>query len=140
MTISIETQRNNAEIELAERHEAQIKALSLFTGNNAAILDEAFEAISEEVDIDPYIDTCQEVYLSFTGNGDAYKHVYQVLRKAGYEPRNQMTEEDKSYFSTWWEKDDAPTLWVCFSSNACHRVAVGTRTVEETIYETVCDD
>jgi hypothetical protein len=140
MTRSITELHITAEADLKERIERDTARLALFSGNNAGILDEAFEAINEEVSIDPYIDSDLDVYLSFTGNGEDYTHVYKILRRAGYEPTHQMGEGDKAYFSTTWRKENAPGIWVSFSSNACRREIVGTKMVEENIYELICDD
>jgi hypothetical protein len=31
-------------------------------------------------------------------------------------------------------------IWLAFSSTVCRRVKIGTKTVEQDVYETVCDE
>lgn len=140
MLDSIKTMRQVAEANLNTRFIDESAKLEQFVGNNEVILDMALALIGEVVEIEPYIDSTQELYVSFTGNGDQYAHVYRILRKAGYSPDRQISEGEESYFTTWWRKADAPILYVSFASNACRRVAVGTRQVTETVYETICDE
>lgn len=41
----------------------------------------------------------------------------------------------------FYEKRDCELRWyLSFSSSVCRRVKVGTRTVEQDVYETVCDE
>lgn len=94
----------------------------------------------EELDID--LDFCLrggDINLSFTGDGTRLGLVWAVLRKNGYAP-NCRPKKGESTFYTHWLKDGAATFWMNFSSSVCRRVQVGTKTVEQPIYETQCDE
>lgn len=81
-----------------------------------------------------------ELNLCFTGDTARLRAVWLVLRRHGYEPQYRPTNEDKTRFCTWWHKESAPTIWMSFTSSVCTRVQVGTRTVEEPVYEVHCGE
>lgn len=80
-----------------------------------------------------------DIHLSFTGNGERLKTVWAELRRNGYEPAFRPKKGENN-FSTFFEQEECSRIWFSFSSTVCKRVQVGTRTVEQPIYETRCDE
>lgn len=61
------------------------------------------------------------------------------LRRSGFVPDARPKVKDTS-FQTHFRQTDGATVWLSFSSSVCKRVQVGTRTVEEPIYEVQCEE
>ena len=84
--------------------------------------------------------TNDSVDLSVTGNYGVLKDVFHFLRKLGYEPENRPTAEKTSSFSTYFNAPDKGLrIWLNFSSTVCIRKKIGTKMVEQPVYETVCE-
>lgn len=78
--------------------------------------------------------------ISFTGDGPKLACVWTELRRHGYEPDSRPTKGDTSYNSHWrCGREGYSTIWVSFSSSVCRRVQVGTKMVEQPVYETQCE-
>jgi hypothetical protein len=43
-------------------------------------------------------------------------------------------------YGAYFYNEERVCIWFFFSSTQCRQVAVGKRMIEETIYETVCDE
>lgn len=94
----------------------------------------------EDLDIEPGFDFQNGcIDLSFAGDGDKLGNVWHVLRRAGFEPDKRPQKGDTS-FCTFWRNGAHAMVWVSFTSTMCRRVQVGTKMVEQPIYETVCGD
>lgn len=94
----------------------------------------------EELDIDPKFSLVDgDIDLSFAGDGPKLSEVWKALRAAGYQPNNRP-EKGKSSFYTHWHHEGYSTVWMNFSSTVCRRVQVGTKTVEQPIYEVQCGE
>jgi len=94
----------------------------------------------EELDIDvTFSMTDGDVNINFTGDGDRLGAVWGELRKAGWEPVSRP-EKGKSTFYTHWHQDDLCSFWMQFSSSVCRRVKVGSKMVEQDIYEIQCGE
>jgi len=103
--------------------------------------DALFQAL---YDVDPNINIKAnsndgEFDIRFAGDSGVYRWVYSTLREHGWEPEDRISDDTRNYFTTWYRKEGLPSLYVTFSSTVCQRVQVGTRTVEEPIYELVCE-
>lgn len=96
----------------------------------------------EEMDIDVRFSMDDgDINLSFTGDGEKFGTVWGELRRAGWSP-NQRPEKDskKSEFYTHWNHGDGLCrFWMHFTSAICKRVQVGTKTIEQPIYEIQCE-
>jgi hypothetical protein len=91
--------------------------------------------------------------IRFTGDQGLMRKAWRAIRSYQFEPDNRP-EADKplSSFSTFWRRkflqgvkqDGSPDqrdlrLWYYFSSNVCKTVQVGTKMVEQPIYEVKCE-
>jgi len=78
--------------------------------------------------------------LSVSGGYDALKDCFRVFRTLGYEPENRPEEEKFSSFSTYFNHPEQQIqFWLSYTSTLCKMVRVGTKTVEQPIYEVVCE-
>ena len=89
-----------------------------------------------------------EAELNFSGDlnvrvsGDSAKliSVIRVLRTNGFKTDEPALQKNKSYWSANYYKDgfELP-VWLSFSSTVCRTVKVGTKMVEQDVYEVQCD-
>lgn len=101
-----------------------------------------FESL-EQIGLEPYFDSKDGcINLSFDGDSERLQRVWKELRIAGFKPGRQAPVEPASTFSTYWthiEKDEGyAEVWMYFSSSVCHMVQVGTKMVEQPVYEVQC--
>lgn len=79
----------------------------------------------------------------FTGGRADLNQVWHWLRSNGWK---LLDDEDRpkandAEWSNWFShKEQEWRIWLHFSSSTCRRVQVGTKTVEQPVYETHCDD
>jgi hypothetical protein len=83
-----------------------------------------------------FVNSCIDIHSAGTA-GDLAK-IFRVLKKAGWD--GPKAEEKSASYSGFWKADDADwQIWVSFTSTMCKRVQVGTKLVEQPIYEVVCE-
>jgi hypothetical protein len=103
---------------------------------------ESYGPIVEEVSLlDPYdmrIDSTS-LDINIVGDKQVLNRVFGILRRHGYEPLERPTENTASYM-TWFSKEGCGGIWLNFSSTQCRRVKVGTKMVEQDVYDVVCND
>jgi hypothetical protein len=83
--------------------------------------------------------------LSLTGNCRDRDLFVALMRRAKWTPAVEADPKGHYYWTKWTNPEAEATLgdvrlYITFSSNDCRRVQVGTKTVEQPVYETVCDD
>lgn len=82
----------------------------------------------------------QCVDLSIAGDSEVLKKVFTIFRNRGYAPSDRPDENDKTSFSCFFNHPDWECrFWLSFTSTVCHRVQVGTKMVEQPIYEIRCE-
>lgn len=97
----------------------------------------------EGISIDVRIDmSTTSIDMHVAGDIRAFKGAWQILRNQGYEPSARPESHERlSAFNTYWNKPEHKLkVWFNFTSSVCKRIQVGTKTVEEPIYEVICDD
>jgi len=96
----------------------------------------------EELDIDIRFSIEDgDINMNFTGDGEKFGAVWAELRRAGWMPNNRPEKDTKkSEFYTHWNHEDEglARFWMHFTSAVCKRVQIGTKTVEQPIYEVQC--
>ena len=124
------------EVSIQAREQAAVKTKEYFAEHKANIID--LLSILTEVNIVRCVMDVGSVDISVSGDKAMVKLVWNKLRNRGY-----VTElnpaENEVHFSGWWYKEDHPRIWLSFSSTVCTRVKVGTKMVEQDIYEVVCE-
>lgn len=94
----------------------------------------------EEMDIDLRFDPDMKyICLSFAGDGPRLGKLWGELRRSGFACEERPKKGDTS-FAGWFKQEGYPQLLVNFTSTLCRRVQVGTKTVEQPIFETICGD
>jgi hypothetical protein len=101
--------------------------------------DPVLEAIESHIDVLRVSLDTSSVDISFTGTRSKLNTVFGILRTAGFEP-GERPQKDKASYCSYFEHPTGARFWVNFSSTQCRRVQIGTKTVEQPVYETVCDD
>lgn len=77
--------------------------------------------------------------ICVTGNCNTRTLVLAVFQTHGFKPMFEP-KEGESYYSTWMQHETINRFWFSFSNSACERVKVGTKMVEQDVYETRCID
>jgi len=76
--------------------------------------------------------------LSYSGDKLVLQGIYKVFRKLGYQSETRPQENEPTFTSFWNHPESDMKIWLRFTSTVCKRVKIGTKTVEEDIYETRC--
>lgn len=101
------------------------------------------QALFTELDplgCDPWTDG-DWIYLTVTGDKHAFLAFARIIRKHGFElPKIEKGATGFNQFVHLGEGDNAVTLYFTFTSTACRRVKVGTKMVEQEVFEVVCDE
>jgi hypothetical protein len=81
-------------------------------------------------------------WLTLNISGDKHKlaAVVRALRTRGYKTEEEPPKKGQSSWNPLFYRDDSPTVYLTFTSTACRMVKVGTKMVEQAVYETVCDE
>lgn len=94
----------------------------------------------EEMDIEPRFDLDNDyITLQFTGDGNKLKEVWSLLRRHDYNV-SARPEKGDTQFCAFWQREGLVKLFMYFTSSVCRRVKVGTKMVEQDIYETQCGE
>jgi len=79
--------------------------------------------------------------LSLSGDKHKLAEAVRILRTRGFKTQHTSPKPAESSWCAWFESSDCPVrIWLTFSSTVCRRVKIGTKTVEQDVYETVCDE
>ena len=78
------------------------------------------------------------VDISIAGDHHVMNGAWGALRKLGYECSDRP-EEKVTGFTGWFYKSEWPTIWFNFNSTVCTRKKVGTKMIEQDVYEVVCE-
>jgi len=80
------------------------------------------------------------LWLSCSGNSEFLLNVLNRIKDAGYHPHpeNKVSDELQTEWTGRFSAGGTPVI-LQFVSTVCKKVQVGTRTVEEPIYEIRCD-
>lgn len=79
------------------------------------------------------------IQLNVSGGPAEIKELFRTFRKLGYEPTSRPKEKPEATFSCYFNREGCPDFYLYFTSTVCHRIKVGTETIERDIYEVVCE-
>jgi hypothetical protein len=102
----------------------------------------AFQAVLDMIPDDDLLNvrmTPSSLDLAAKGNKAALTRVIRALRVNGFNSKATPEEKD-TFFSAFYTHETRSCIWLNFTSTACRRVEVGKKMVEQSIYETVCDE
>lgn len=77
------------------------------------------------------------IFVPLSGDKHKFLAFVRIIRKHGFEKPN--VEKNATGFSNLSMLGEVP-IYFQFSSTACRRVKIGTKTVEQDVFETVCDE
>lgn len=93
----------------------------------------------QRVGIEPSLST--DIDLNFAGDAQKLSAVVRILRTNGF---STTAERPKAGSNTWYARYSNPEVgldvWLSFTSSVCKRVKVGTKMVEQDVYEVQCGD
>jgi len=79
--------------------------------------------------------------VAISGDRHTLAAAVRIFRTHGFSTSNSPPKKGDSQWSAFYTKADCELrFYLSFSSSVCRRVKVGTRTVEQDVYETVCDE
>jgi hypothetical protein len=125
-------------LRLVETNQKSKKHLAAFqvTLNHFTPLFRQFE----EWELEPVFDVnAGSIDLTFSGDGERFGKVWTELRRNGYKPYSRPKKGDTSYYGSF-DQEGFARIWLNFSSTMCQRVQVGTKMVEQPVYETRCGE
>jgi len=97
------------------------------------------EAIKQWL-IDVTIDTSSEsLDFSYAGDKLVLKGIYNTFRKLGYKTSKTPQENATEFTAYWTHEESDMRIWIKFTSTVCTRKKVGTKMVEQDVFETVCE-
>lgn len=82
-----------------------------------------------------------DIDLNFAGDAHKLAAVVRILRTSGFNTDAQRPKQGETTWCATYMHPDCPTnVWLYFTSSVCKRVKIGTKTVEQDIYEVQCGD
>ena len=79
--------------------------------------------------------------LRFTGNAERLTVVIRALRTSGFESKGEGPKKNQPQYSNYYRHPKANTnVWLFFTSSICRCVQIGTKTIEQPIFEIVCGE
>jgi hypothetical protein len=110
--------------------------------NHAATIKTAQLLLQDITDTSHWtIDFGNSVDVRWAGTFEDYQTFYKAFRKLGLVPNSRILDEGEPVesFSTYWSLPGTSLkIWVAWTSTVCKRVQVGTRTVQQPVYEVRC--
>ena len=92
------------------------------------------------LDLEPNFDG-RDINLSFSGDKAKLTSVIRILRTNGFDTDAEAPKANSNYWSAYFTnaEDSRIQFWISFSSTVCRMVKVGTKMVEQDVYEVQCD-
>lgn len=82
-----------------------------------------------------------DIDIRFAGDAHRLAAVVRILRTSGFNTYTERPKQGDTSWSAFFEHPDCGTkVYLYFSSSVCRRVKVGTKMVEQDVYETQCGD
>jgi hypothetical protein len=89
--------------------------------------------------IEPGLST--DVDVSFSGDAHKLATVVRILRTSGFTTESARPKDgDTTWYARYTHPECATSVWLYFTSSVCKRVKVGTKMVEQDVYEVQCGD
>ena len=130
---------------LKKMHQTVIEKLNKLRQHRAAMQFHAAKLIALFTDVEalggePHSDG-DWIFVPVTGDKHKFLAFARVIAKHGFKvPKVEKGATGFTQLEFLGEGDNQLYLYFQFSSSVCRRVKVGTKTVEQDVYETVCDE
>jgi hypothetical protein len=92
----------------------------------------------QTLEIEPTFYT--DLNVSFTGDKHKLAAVIRIFRLAGWTSITKPKDKEPSWCGYFHKKGIDASVWVAFTSTICRRVKIGTKMVEQDIFEVVCGE
>lgn len=114
-----------------------------FTMKNMADITEVIDHL-EQREIPLFNINASPTFLeiNITGGKSDYIRFLRAMGEIGYR-RDTLPDENEKFVSVYGVMTREETklrVWVYFSSTSCKKVKTGTKTVEQDVYDIVCED
>jgi hypothetical protein len=121
--------------------ESQQKALKFFAICTATIdLHASLFKFFEDNDYSIRVDAdLTLISVALTGDGPTLARVWSHFRRHGYICTERPKKDDTQFYG-WWRQKECADILLSFTSTLCKRVQVGTKMVEQPVYETQCGE
>lgn len=105
---------------------------------NRSILSPIVNAL-HKLKIEPTLDS--NLNVSVSGDAKRLADVVRIFMVSGFKPTSSKPKKGDTTWSSYFEHPGcAVSIWFYFTSSVCKRVKVGTKMVEQDVYETQCGD
>lgn len=129
---------NVVDIQLQERALEMTKLKVKWNGSRE-FLAPIVNALTK-IGIEPEI-SVTSLNVSFTGNKEQLARAMRILRTSGFDTDEAKPKQGDTSWSAYFRKAECPLqIWFYFTSSVCRQVKVGTKMVEQAIYETRCGE
>jgi hypothetical protein len=78
--------------------------------------------------------------ISFTGDKDKLVAALRIIMREGYKGKEEKPKQGDTSWYSWFHAEGKHPIWFSFTSSVCRRVKVGTKMVEQDVYEVRCGD
>jgi hypothetical protein len=104
-----------------------------------SVLDPCVQAFTK-LGLDLHLET-DYINLSVTGDAKRLGEVVRILRIGGFNTAAARPKIGDTSWCAFWKNELCPVkFFLNFTSSVCRRIKVGTRLVEEDVFETKCGD
>ena len=80
------------------------------------------------------------ITVRVAGGPAELKSIFRAFRKLGYDPSARPGIKPEESFSSYFRREEGgPEFYLYFSSTICKRIKIGSKMVEQAVYETVCE-
>ena len=132
------TPSNMIDISLAEQQLALAKKRLLWDRHKATLLP-IITALTKQ-GIEPNYKE-DDISIQFTGDAAKLRDAMDVIVAADFSTQSAAPKLGDTMWYGWFTREYCPIkLWVHFTSSVCTRKKIGTKMVEQDVYETICGD
>lgn len=119
----------------------QLGEIELHIGDFSGIYTELLDKLSN-LEFTRIAPCASDLTLNFTGKKEGLLQIWKVLRQLGFTCLNNPPTGKNPGWAGFFHHENGAAVYLTFSSTVCKRVQTGTafRTVQEPVYETVCED
>ena len=133
---------SNSEYSIQSVHrkitEDKNKALNILE-NHGKLFQDLIDKMPEDTITRVNVDSVS-LDISLAGDKHEFAMIVRALRTSGFVLDNAMPKAGDASWCAWARHPDGAVMVCFFSSRVCRRVKVGTKMVEQDVYETVCDE
>lgn len=106
-----------------------------------AMRDMALPLVQKAIGFEGRADIDTDLNLRIVGDKHTLAEMVRALRTRGWSTTEAPPMKGSNQWTAWYSHDNCDTrIFLIFTSKVCRRVQVGTKMVEQAVYETICDE